>query len=177
MISSIFNEWYKISLETFLNGVWVMRIFLSLIILFLSSSIVAENTSGPEGENPFILIARIHIKEGKTEAYLDIANEVDEAVEASEPGMLLHTFDADPSDPLAYTWTEVYANSKAFLDHNANPPVGEYVTKHAVLGDGFTIEIYGNVSQDVIDAINALEIPLKHFKTSRVGYIREEYFK
>ena len=77
-----------------------MRIFLSLIILFLSSSVIAENTPGAEGENPFILIARIHIKEGKTEAYLNIANEVDEAVEASEPGMLLHTFDADPSDPL-----------------------------------------------------------------------------
>ena len=154
-----------------------MRIFLSFIILFLSFPMYAENSQEMKGDNPFILIARIHIKEGKTEAYLNIANEVDKAVEASEPGMLLHTFDSDPSDPLAYTWTEIYANSQAFLDHNANPPVGEYVTKHAELGDGFTIEIYGNVSQDVIDAINALEIPLKHFKTSRVGYIREEYFK
>ena len=111
------------------------------------------------------------------ENYLDIANEVDKAVEASEPGMLFHNFDADPTDPLAYTWTEIYTNSQAFLDHNANPPVGEYVSKHAELGDGFTIEIYGNVSQDVIDAINALEIPLKHFQTSRVGYIRQEYFR
>ena len=35
------------------------------------------------------------------EEYLDIANEVDNAVELSEPGMLFHNFDADPDDPLA----------------------------------------------------------------------------
>ena len=152
------------------------------ILLLLSFSVfysvsLADNDNIEDGLNPFILIARIHIKEGQVENYLNIADEVDRAVEASEPGMLFHNFDSDPSDPLAYTWTEVYANSQAFLDHNANPPVGEYVIKHAEMGDGFTIEIYGNVSQDVIDAINALEIPLKHFKTSRVGYVRNERFK
>lgn len=152
------------------------------ILLLLSFSVIysvslADNDNIEDGLNPFILIARIHIKEGQVENYLNIADEVDKAVEASEPGMLFHNFDSDPSDPLAYTWTEVYANSQAFLDHNANPPVGEYVIKHAEMGDGFTIEIYGNVSQDVIDAINALEIPLKHFKTSRVGYVRNERFK
>jgi quinol monooxygenase YgiN len=152
------------------------------ILLLLSFSVIysvslADNDNIEDGLNPFILIARIHIKEGQVENYLNIADEVDRAVEASEPGMLFHNFDSDPSDPLAYTWTEVYANSQAFLDHNANPPVGEYVIKHAEMGDGFTIEIYGNVSQDVIDAINALEIPLKHFKTSRVGYVRNERFK
>ena len=152
------------------------------ILLLLSFSVIysvslADNENIEDGLNPFILIARIHIKEGQVENYLNIADEVDRAVEASEPGMLFHNFDSDPSDPLAYTWTEVYANSQAFLDHNANPPVGEYVIKHAEMGDGFTIEIYGNVSQDVIDAINALEIPLKHFKTSRVGYVRNERFK
>ena len=151
-------------------------------LLLLSFSVIysvslADNDNIEDGLNPFILIARIHIKEGQVENYLNIADEVDKAVEASEPGMLFHNFDSDPSDPLAYTWTEVYANSQAFLDHNANPPVGEYVIKHAEMGDGFTIEIYGNVSQDVIDAINALEIPLKHFKTSRVGYVRNERFK
>tara|TARA_B100000902_G_C27261983_1_gene891327 strand:- start:723 stop:1193 length:471 start_codon:yes stop_codon:yes gene_type:complete len=152
------------------------------ILLLLSFSVIysvslADNDNIEDGLNPFILIARIHIKEGQVENYLNIADEVDRAVEASEPGMLFHNFDSDPSDPLAYTWTEVYANSQAFLDHNANPPVGEYVIKHAEMGDGFTIEIYGNVSQDVIDAINALEIPLKHFKTSRVGYVRNERFR
>jgi len=135
-----------------------------------------ENKSA-DGNNPFILIARIHVKEGMVKEYLDIANEVDNAVELTEPGMLFHNFDADPDDPLAFTWTEVYSNSEAFIKHDANPPVQEYVVKHAELADGFTIEIYGNVSQNVIETINRLGIPLKHFKTTRVGYVREKNFK
>ena len=91
--------------------------------------------------------------------------------------MLFHNFDSDPDDPLAFTWTEVYSNSEAFIKHDANPPVQEYVEKHAELADGFTIEIYGNVSQNVIETINRLGIPLKHFKTTRVGYVREKNFK
>ena len=132
--------------------------------------------SSNDGKNPFILIARIQIKEGMIDRYLEAADEVDKAVEASEPGMLFHNFDVDPNDNHAYTWSEVYMNSQAFLDHGVNPPVGEYVNKHAELGEGFTIEIYGNVSQNVLDAIDALNIPLKHFKTSRVGFVRNEYF-
>ena len=73
--------------------------------------------------------------------------------------------------------TEVYSNSNAFIKHDANPPVQEYVAKHAELADGFTIEIYGNVSKSVIDTINRLGIPLKHFKTTRVGYVREKNFQ
>ena len=46
--------------------------------------------------NPFILIARIRVKEGKVEEYLKIAKEADEAVKASEPDMLIRTFDQDP---------------------------------------------------------------------------------
>ena len=58
-----------------------------------------------------------------------------------------------------------------------NPPVQEYVSKHAELGDEFSIEIYGNVSEEVIDNINELGLPLQHFKTTRVGYVRDDYFK
>ena len=50
--------------------------------------------------NPFILIARIRVKEGKVEEYLKIAKEADDAVNASEPDMLIHTFD---QDPVSYT--------------------------------------------------------------------------
>ena len=39
--------------------------------------------------------------------YLKIASEVDNAVEHTEPGMLFHNFDADPTDPLSFTWTEI----------------------------------------------------------------------
>ena len=123
-----------------------MKLFFALIFL-LSIMPVTEAAhhkhKSADGNNPFILIARIYVKEGMVEEYLDIANEVDNAVELSEPGMLFHNFDADPEDPLAFTWTEVYSNSEAFIKHDANPPVQEYVAKHAELADGFTIEIYG----------------------------------
>ena len=52
--------------------------------------------------NPFILIARIRVKEGKVEEYLKIAKEADDAVNASEPDMLIHTFDQDPNDFRVY---------------------------------------------------------------------------
>jgi quinol monooxygenase YgiN len=124
------------------------------------------------GANPFILIARVQVKEGFVDEYLQIAETVDSAVERTEPGMLFHNFDADPNDPLAFTWTEVYKNSDAFLLHTSNPPVLEYVGKHAEFGEGFAIEIYGNVSNAVLANIAELGFPLKHFKTTRVGYAR-----
>ena len=129
------------------------------------------------GQNPFILIARIEVKEGMVEEYLQIADDVDKAVEKTEPGMLFHNFDQDPDNPLAFAWTEVYTNSDAFIKHVSNPPVGEYVDRHGDLANNISIEIYGNVSHEVIDSVKALGMPLKHFKTSRVGYVREEYFK
>ena len=129
-----------------------------------------------DSENPFVLLARITVKEGMVDAYLEIAEEVDRAVENTEEGMLLHTFDRDPDDPHKFVWTEVYRKSDDFLFHVDNPPVEEYVEKHAELATHFSIEIYGNVSNEVIEAINSREIPLKHFASTSVGYIRSERF-
>ena len=127
-------------------------------------------------KNPFVLLARITVKEGMVDAYLEIAEEVDKAVENTEEGMLLHTFDRDPDDPHKFVWTEVYRKSDDFLFHADNPPVLEYVEKHAELATHFAIEIYGNVSNEVIEKINSREIPLKHFASTSVGYIRSERF-
>ena len=129
-----------------------------------------------DSENPFVLLARITVKEGMVDAYLEIAEEVDREVENTEEGMLLHTFDRDPDDPHKFVWTEVYRKSDDFLFHADNPPVLEYVEKHAELATHFAIEIYGNVSNEVIEAINSREIPLKHFASTSVGYIRSERF-
>jgi len=125
---------------------------------------------------PFVLLARITVKEGMVNEYLSIAAEADKAVEKTEEGMLFHNFDADPDDPHKFVWTEVYRKSEDFLFHADNPPVQEYVAKHSELATHFSIEIYGNVSQEVIDKINSLEIPLKHFATTSVGYVRSERF-
>ena len=135
------------------------------------------NLNPNKGDDSFILIARIHVKEGMTEEYFKIADAVDKAVEKSEDGMLFHHFDADPDDPLSFTWTEVYRNSESFMFHINNPPVQEYVAKHGELGDGFSVEIYGNVSDQVLDTIDTLGLPFSHFKTTSVGYAREQYFQ
>tara|TARA_Y100001936_G_scaffold9826_1_gene8781 strand:- start:498 stop:890 length:393 start_codon:yes stop_codon:yes gene_type:complete len=128
------------------------------------------------GKNPFLLIARIGVKENMVEEYLAIAEEVDNAVKESEPGMLFHNFDKDPDDPLGFVWSEVYTNSDALIAHINNPPVQAYVEKHDELADTFEIEVYGNLSEDAISAVKALEVPFKHFKSTDVGYVREENF-
>ena len=125
---------------------------------------------------PFVLLARITVKEGLVNEYLSIAAEADNAVQKTEEGMLFHNFDADPDDPNKFVWTEIYRKSEDFLFHADNPPVQDYVAKHSELATHFSIEIYGNVSQEVIDKINSLDIPLKHFATTSVGYVRSERF-
>ena len=129
-----------------------------------------------DSENPFVLLARITVKEGMVDEYLKIAEAVDKAVEKTEEGMLFHSFDRDPDDQNKFVWTEVYRKSDDFLFHVDNPPVEEYVEKHAELATHFSIEIYGDVSNEVIEKINSREIPLKHFATTSVGYIRSERF-
>jgi len=126
--------------------------------------------------NPFILIARIRVKEGKVEEYLKIAKEADDAVNVSEPNMLIHTFDQDPTDPLEFTWSEVYRNSEAMVHHLNNPPVQDYVKKHSEIADKFEIEVYGNITEETIMAIKDTKVPFKHFKTTEVGYIRKKIF-
>ena len=124
-----------------------------------------------DSSTPFILIARIQVKPGKVQEYLELATKTDAAVEASEPGMLHHTFDQDPENPLCFTWSEVYQNDDAFLAHLANPSVGEYLQGHAELGDGFTVEVYGTVGEECKKAMNETGLPLKFFE-SKCGYSR-----
>ncbi len=120
---------------------------------------------------PFILLARIHVKPGCLDDYLLLAEQTDAAVQASEPGMLHHTFDQDPSDPLTFVWSEVYANDAAFAAHLANPAVGTYLTKHAELGDGFSVEVYGTVGAECRALMESTGLPLKIFE-SKCGYSR-----
>ena len=76
-------------------------------------------------------------------------------------------------DPLSFTWTEVYKNDAALIAHINNPPVQGYVEQHAELGDGFEIEIYGELGEEAIEAVKALGVPFKHFVTTDVGYVRQ----
>ena len=129
------------------------------------------------GTNPFILLAKVTVKDDKVDNYLEIAKEVDQAVEQSEEGMLFHNFDRDPDNENIFIWTELYRDSNALLFHLNNPPVQEYVQKHANLAESLSIEIYGNISQEAINALNSMEIPIKNYKTSNVGFIRSSILK
>ena len=120
---------------------------------------------------PFMLLARIHVKADCLDQYLELARITDVAVESSEPGMLHHTFDQDPQDPQAFVWSEVYANDEAFAAHVSNPPVQEYLQKHAELGDGFSIEVYGTVGDDCRKLMESFGLPLKIYE-SKLGYSR-----
>ena len=58
--------------------------------------------SGFGSDNLFMLLAILEVKKDKLEEYLEIADKIDKAVEADEPGMLHHTFDQNPDDPLRF---------------------------------------------------------------------------
>ena len=120
---------------------------------------------------PFILIARIQVKPNKVQEYLLLAAKTDTAVEASEPGMLHHTFDQDPENPLRFVWSEVYKNDEAFIAHLANPAVGEYLQEHPKLADDFTVEVYGTVGDKCLEVMKGTGVPFKVF-TTKLGYSR-----
>ena len=76
-----------------------------------------------DGENPFVLLTIIMVKEGMINDYLAIAKEADKAFETREDGMSFHNFDRDPDDSNKFVWTEIYRKSEDFLFHAGTPPV------------------------------------------------------
>ena len=122
-------------------------------------------------DTPFMLLAKLKVKEDKVAEYLEIADETDRAVEADEPRMLHHNFDQDPYDPLRFVWSEVYKNDDALLAHLANPALGVYLKAHAVVGTDLSVEFYGTVGDKVIEAMNATGVPYKIYKT-KLGFSR-----
>lgn len=124
------------------------------------------------GETSFVLIARLHALPNEADAVLLLSKAADKAVKASEPGMLLHTFDQDPSDPLGFVWTEVYANSAALIFHLENPPLQKYLADVSPLLDSFTVELYGEVSAEAINMLRSTGTPTTHFQ-SKFGYVRD----
>ena len=122
-------------------------------------------------DTPFMLLAKFKVKKDKVAEYLAIADKTDKAVEAEEPGMLHHTFDQDPDNPLRFVWSEVYKNDDALLAHLANPAVSVYLEAHAELGTDFSVEFYGSVGDKVIAAMHGTGVPYKIFK-KKLGYSR-----
>ena len=127
--------------------------------------------------SPFVLIARVRVRPGKVDDYLNIGAEADSAVQQTESGMLMHNFDADPDDPLQFTWTEIYRDDESLIAHINNPPVQEYGKKHLELAESIEVEIYGTLADETLNFLNMAwaesGIPFKYFKTTSVGYVRD----
>ena len=132
----------------------------------------ADGSATANGEKPFVLIARLHALPNASGEVLRLSEAADKAVKASEPGMLLHTFDQDPSDPLGFVWTEVYANSAALIFHLENPPLQKYLADVSPLLDNFTVELYGEVSAEAVNMLRSTGTPTSHFQ-SKFGYVRD----
>ena len=142
--------------------------------LFSPLTVLADGSeSAPAtGDKPFVLIARLYALPNASQDVLRLSEAADRAVKASEPGMLLHTFDQDPSDPLGFVWTEVYADSAALVFHLENPPLQKYLADVSPLLDSFTVELYGEVSAEAVNMLRATGTPTSHFQ-SKFGYVRE----
>ena len=149
----------------------LITLLITLCSPFIAFADTAESAA-VTGEKPFVLIARLHALPNASEEVLRLSESADEAVKASEPGMLLHTFDQDPSDPLGFVWTEVYANSAALIFHLENPPLQKYLADVSPLLDSFTVELYGEVSAEAVNMLRSTGTPTSHFQ-SKFGYVRD----
>ena len=144
---------------------------LTLAVAGLSSAVQAQNAL-PAGPSAFVLIARLHALPDQVDQVVALSAAVDKKVEAGEPGMLLHTFDQDPSDPQGFIWTEVYENSEALIFHLNNADLGAYLEEVSPLLDVFTVELYGAVSDEAVAALRATGTPTTHYPNV-LGYIRD----
>jgi quinol monooxygenase YgiN len=122
--------------------------------------------------SPFLLICRLHVKPEHKEALVKAAKTADDGVNQSEPGMLHHTFDVDPSDPCAFVWSEVYKDDAALLAHLPNPPFQAFMQQYGGWADAPpSVEVYGTLGPDTHEACKDLPFPVKYY-TSLLGYTR-----
>ena len=148
-------------------------VFLTTLLLLTGAGHAASSEEDASGASkPFVLIARLHALPSQSSKVIALSDAADKAVKASEPGMLLHTFDRDPDDALGFVWTEVYANSQALEFHLQNPDLIKYLEEVGPFLDVFTVELYGSVSDPAVNMLKATGTPTKHYKTE-LGYIRD----
>jgi quinol monooxygenase YgiN len=163
------------SAKIVIRGVFSMVLRGLLLFLMLSGTsyaVASEQGSLVAGPSPFVLIARLHALPDAADEVVALSRAVDAQVERGEPGMLLHTFDADPNDALGFVWTEVYADSEALLFHLNNADLGAYLEAVSPHLDGFTIELYGAASDEAVAALRATGNSVTHY-ANVLGYIRD----
>ena len=147
-------------------------LFVMSLAVVGSYTVVQAQDALPAGPSAFVLIARLHALPSHADQVVALSAAVDKKVEAGEPGMLLHTFDRDPSDPQGFIWTEVYENSEALIFHLNNADLSAYLETVSPLLDDFTVELYGAVSDEAVAALRATGTPTTHYPNV-LGYIRD----
>ena len=124
-------------------------------------------------ETPFVIIARVQVKDGKQEEYMKLGKKIDDIVNETEPGMLFHDLNCDLDNSCSFTWTEILKNSSSFVSHLNSLDVKETIKKQIELIDTWSIEIYGKVSEEVLGKVKELDVLFKYFKTTGVNYVRD----
>ena len=148
--------------------------FFFALVTTISPQVEAANGStdaSDRGDNPFVLIARLHALPNAAQEVLRLSKAADIAVKATEPGLLVHAFDQDPTAPLKFVWTEVYADSNALIFHLENPLLQDYLCRVSPLLDSFTVELCGHVSEEAADMLRSTGTPAQHFQ-NKFGYVR-----
>ena len=84
----------------------------------------------------FFLEAYEHIHKDKAQEYERMGTEVDNKVEETEPGMLIHvqTKVSENDHEVVYRWLEVYEKYEDLQFHLENEPVQAHLQK---IGEGF----------------------------------------
>ncbi len=114
-------------------------------------------------DTPFILLAKIIVKEDKVSEYLELAHKTDKALETAAPGILNFAFDQNPDNPLIFEWSEAYKYDNVFVAHFSNLAVGENLQAHQKVANNFSVEVYGKVCDRCLEVMQRTGVPFKFF--------------
>lgn len=102
--------------------------------------------SATMARNMLALEAYEYVKRGQTDLYETMAEEIDQKVQDSEPGMLVHALTKISEDETetVYRWLEVFENAEALKAHIENPAVVAHIEKmnNGVLSGPTEIVLY-----------------------------------
>jgi len=113
-------------------------IFLSILILFFTSQIYAQDSS------QIFRIAKIKVDPKQLELYKSLLNEQMLTAIKLEPGVLSYTVVADKKDASSITIFEIYANQEAYQSH--------ILTAH--------FKIYKEAVKDMVLSLELIDVDL-----------------
>lgn len=113
------------------------------------------------------LTSRYQLHDGKLEAFKILAAKCISLVQQNEPNTLQYDwfFNKDQTECVL---RETFTDSNALLAHIAN--LGEVLGEILAMGD-FSAEIYGNPSQELMDAVAGLNVKVYSFYRGLEGTV------